>query len=182
MYHVKSGDMSRIEIWGKNSIPILAKKMTISWRITSACVPKKTQTERYILSRSCLASMFYYRTPEAKTFNVSDISSCTKHLISFLTKKNSHHLLLSWSTQQTRNYVEGSDDFISPVRRFVICYFKLQITQTEPRDFQADNFEENGAITLDNDKACCKYSLRHRKCGFRGYIHELFVSKPERVR
>ena len=30
----------------------------------------------------------------------------------------------------------------------------------------------------------CKqiYSLRHRKCGVRGYIHELFVSKPERAR
>ena len=27
-----------------------------------------------------------------------------------------------------------------------------------------------------------KYSLRHRKCGVRGYIHELFVSKPERAR
>ena len=26
------------------------------------------------------------------------------------------------------------------------------------------------------------YSLRHRKCGVRGYIHELFVSKPERAR
>ena len=26
------------------------------------------------------------------------------------------------------------------------------------------------------------YSLRHRKCSVRGYIHELFVSKPERVR
>ena len=26
------------------------------------------------------------------------------------------------------------------------------------------------------------YSLRHRKCGVRGYIQELFVSKPERVR
>ena len=26
------------------------------------------------------------------------------------------------------------------------------------------------------------YSLPHRKCGVRGYIHELFVSKPERVR
>ena len=25
------------------------------------------------------------------------------------------------------------------------------------------------------------YSLRHRKCGLRGYIHELFVSKPERA-
>ena len=25
------------------------------------------------------------------------------------------------------------------------------------------------------------YSLRHRKCGVRGYIHELFVSKPERA-
>ena len=24
--------------------------------------------------------------------------------------------------------------------------------------------------------------LRHRKCGVRGYIHELFVSKPERAR
>ena len=23
-----------------------------------------------------------------------------------------------------------------------------------------------------------KYSLRHRKCGVRGYMHELFVSKP----
>ena len=27
-----------------------------------------------------------------------------------------------------------------------------------------------------------KYSLRHRKCGVQGYIHELFVSKPERAR
>ena len=27
-----------------------------------------------------------------------------------------------------------------------------------------------------------KYSLRHRKCGVRGFIHELFVSKPERAR
>ena len=26
------------------------------------------------------------------------------------------------------------------------------------------------------------YSLRHRKCGVRGFIHELFVSKPERAR
>ena len=26
------------------------------------------------------------------------------------------------------------------------------------------------------------YSLRHRKCGVRSYIHELFVSKPERAR
>ena len=26
------------------------------------------------------------------------------------------------------------------------------------------------------------YSLRHRKCDVRGYIHELFVSKPERAR
>ena len=26
------------------------------------------------------------------------------------------------------------------------------------------------------------YSLRHRKCGVRGYIHKLFVSKPERAR
>ena len=28
----------------------------------------------------------------------------------------------------------------------------------------------------------CIYRLRHRKCGVRGYIHELFVSKPERAR
>ena len=27
-----------------------------------------------------------------------------------------------------------------------------------------------------------RYSLRHRKCGVRGFIHELFVSKPERAR
>ena len=27
-----------------------------------------------------------------------------------------------------------------------------------------------------------RYSLRHRKCGVWGYIHELFVSKPERAR
>ena len=27
-----------------------------------------------------------------------------------------------------------------------------------------------------------QYSLRHRKCGVRGFIHELFVSKPERAR
>ena len=27
-----------------------------------------------------------------------------------------------------------------------------------------------------------KYSLRHRKCGVRGFIHELFVSKPEQAR
>ena len=26
------------------------------------------------------------------------------------------------------------------------------------------------------------YSLRHRKCGVQGFIHELFVSKPERAR
>ena len=26
------------------------------------------------------------------------------------------------------------------------------------------------------------YSLSHRKCGVRGYIHDLFVSKPERAR
>ena len=26
------------------------------------------------------------------------------------------------------------------------------------------------------------YSLRHRKCGVRGFIHELFVSKLERAR
>ena len=26
------------------------------------------------------------------------------------------------------------------------------------------------------------YSLRHRKCSVRGFIHELFVSKPERAR
>ena len=29
---------------------------------------------------------------------------------------------------------------------------------------------------------CHIYSLRHRKCGVRGFIHELFVSKPERAR
>ena len=27
-----------------------------------------------------------------------------------------------------------------------------------------------------------RYSLRHRKCGVRSYIHELFVSKPERAK
>ena len=26
------------------------------------------------------------------------------------------------------------------------------------------------------------HSLRHRKCSVRGYIHELFVSRPERAR
>ena len=27
-----------------------------------------------------------------------------------------------------------------------------------------------------------KYSSRHRRCGVQGYIHELFVSKPERAK
>ena len=35
---------------------------------------------------------------------------------------------------------------------------------------------------LDEQAEFGKYSLRHRKCGVRGFIHELFVSKPERAR
>ena len=44
--------------------------------------------------------------------------------------------------------------------------------------------EEPGARLgpLEPSRKVCKYSLRHRKCFVRGFIHELFVSKPERAR
>ena len=37
-------------------------------------------------------------------------------------------------------------------------------------------------VFIDLKNAFDTYSLRHRKCGVRGFIHELFVSKPERAR
>ena len=52
---------------------------------------------------------------------------------------------------------------------------------------QHNDFSQRGALfrktaNIRQMLRCRIYSLRHRKCGVRGFIHELFVSKPERAR
>ena len=74
------------------------------------------------------------------------------------------------------------------VRKFKVkCNF-LQyhgLLSAMPSDWKKYLKQEEQAATVTLpavDKLTCKYSLRHRKCGVRGFIHELFVSKPERAR
>ena len=45
-----------------------------------------------------------------------------------------------------------------------------------------NNHYNNSNQTYNNVLLETIYSLRHRKCGVRGYIDELFVWKPERAR
>ena len=57
-------------------------------------------------------------------------------------------------------------------------YLKLrQSIKRQTMNFLTKFFFEGGAGWGGEGCFAYKYSLRHRKCGVRGYMHELFVSK-----
>ena len=69
---------------------------------------------------------------------------------------------------------------LSFIHWIVLSTFEQQMP--DPRDGAGTTYSLKLKGYESQIQRASTYSLPHRKCGVRGYIHELFVSKPERLR